>query len=436
MKKNRIKKDSSLLVIIIGTLSIIFAQISENYYFNAGIFIAYSMILLWALYATQKDLLFMVFFLLSDNRIFDIGGISIQLVLMFIYIVKFNLLKTHKIYSSIFYSCCVYIVYSFIYFNTGLTNVLQGFKFSLIIIFYTQIFSEKNFLKKKLYMELIRISVMGVIISIICSIAVNPLRLFETGRFALSKDSNWNLLGILSALLFSHSILIYFSVENKKYLWYAIFSVVCVLITTSRTALLLVVISAVWVFLFNGNITSSFAKKCIFLTIVLILLVFYIIGIIDIPALDKVIDRILNPRQGDISNGRFTLWEQYIKYLSNNYNVLLFGYGGPLIEGIMVKADTDSLVAHNMFIEQIVSYGIVGNVIIIAMYMFSYKIIKNVNYSKGNNKIMFCYLLNILNVFIAGMFSHLITSVLVTSELYLGIVQYLVFSKERGNEED
>ena len=44
------------------------------------------------------------------------------------------------------------------------------------------------------------------------------------------------------------------------------------------------------------------------------------------------------------------------------------------------------------------------------------------------------YIIGILLVFVAGMFSHIITSVLVTTELYLGLMQYLALNMKENKE--
>lgn len=427
------------IIIILGIVVVFLAQLTEIKDFNIGIYMAYIIIILWSIFTSPKNILLMTFFLLSDNRILDIAGISIQLILMLIYLVKFRLIKSSKIYSDILLISVIEIIYCFIYHTYGINEVLQGFKFAVVILFYTLLLTESDLLNKETYKSLIKISVIGVVSSIIIAILLNPVSLLN-GRFAISEDSNWNLLGILSAFLFAHAILMYFYEEtnkNKIFLVYSILMIICAMVTTSRTALIVVLFSFVWIIMFIGKSKKTTNKK--FVTIVCIFILMFLIftGIIKISFLDKLIDRITNPRQGDISNGRFTLWTQYISYLISHEKVLFFGNGNPLVEGIIVASDTESLVAHNLFIEQIVTYGIVGNIIIASMYVVSYKTIKHKyleDYS-GNIRMHKRYLLNIILIFIAGMFSHLLTSVLVTSELYLGIIQYIVLaSNEKGEK--
>jgi hypothetical protein len=69
-----------------------------------------------------------------------------------------------------------------------------------------------------------------------------------------------------------------------------------------------------------------------------------------------IFDRILNPRQGDISGDRVTIWAYYISYLLMNPEV--FFLGGNILE--IVSRSPIQQVPHNLILEGIINYGLIG----------------------------------------------------------------------------
>lgn len=427
IKLGRVVCNVEQITMTVCTIVVFLAQISERSHYNAIMMIGYLMALLLAFVSDQSMLMAMNLFFLSDNSILDVGGISIQLVIMCIYLIRYSILRRGAIYGKTFFSGLLIAGYSLIYINLGVGYVLQGVKLAVMIIFMTEYLSKEGSMTRNNYEKQLSFAVMGVLLSVVAAICVNPTMLLAS-RIALSEDSNWNLLGILSALLFSHSFMMCFAEKShgNRYIFYSIFMAMCALISTSRTALLIATIGAVWTLLFINENVMIARKGIIFLVIVLILILIAN-GTIRVSFVDKLVDRIINPRRGDVSNGRFTLWAGYMNYLKQHKSVLWFGYGKPLIEGITTSTSSLSNVAHNMFIEQITMYGILGTCIVGNLYLSSISRIVNVLHeSQSTFKIKF--VLNVLLVFVAGMFSHVITSVLVTTELYLGLMQYIALN--------
>lgn len=434
IKLGRVRCNVEQITMIVCTIVVLLAQISEKSHSNAIMMIGYLMALLLAFISDQSMLMAMNLFFLSDNSILDVGGISIQLVIMCIYLIRFSILRRRAIYGRTFWAGILIAAYSIIYIKLGVGYVLQGVKLAIMIVFMTAYLSEKGAVTKNNYEKQLSFAVMGVFLSVVAAICVNPTMLLSS-RIALSEDSNWNLLGILSALLFSHSFMMLFAekTHGKRYILYSALMAVCALITTSRTALLVVAIGAIWTLLFV-NENGAVARKGIIFFVIILILALIANGTIQVSFVDKLVDRIINPRRGDVSNGRFTLWVGYINYLKQHINVLWFGYGKSLIEGITTSTSSLSNVAHNIFIEQITMYGIVGTCIVGNLYLSS--ILRIIRMSSGR-RLTFKkkFILNILLVFVSGMFSHVITSVLVTTELYLGLMQYIALNiKEKKTE--
>lgn len=435
----RIKKIGNNQITIIVCIIVVFlAQLSERIDNDYLMYIGYSLVTIWSFKCDSKSILGMAIFLLSDNSILDIGGISIQLVLILVYCIKFAISGKRGFHKYTLIMGIVIAVYSFIYKDLGMSYMLQGAKLGLMIVVLTEIFIDKEIMSLEGYEAIINYAVIGLVSSVVLAIVVNPSILLA-GRVALSEESNWNLLGILAAILFSHCFSSYFVINKRKYILYALAMIVCAIISTSRTALVIIGVSVIWGILFLNSKNKkgkTLSKKIFIISIIIAFIALLINGMIESDFINKLIDRIVNPRRGDISNGRFTLWERYINYLLNNRDVLIWGHGSPLIEGITTLTSNISVVAHNMYIEQLVMYGIVGNIIVTALYMLSYRRIKmemQKEYLLKKHRTR--YIINIVIIFICGMFSHLLTSVLVTMELYLGIMQYLIFSSEKKDSD-
>jgi hypothetical protein len=415
------------LAVIMAIIAIFLAQITEKTGASGPMMVGYILILFGALASRANTIFYLILFLLSDNSIFDIGGISIQLLLMAIFFMKFVLMRERKICESTFVLSILLAVYSIIHMSQGINAVLQGLKLALMMIYFVEYFRSEETLTIKNYSNALKFAIWGLIISIAAAIIVNPSLLLSE-RIALSEDSNWNLLGILAALLFSHSLVMYFNRSGNEYLFYSAVMVLVAIITASRTAFLTIALSVVWVALVRNKGLRDLYKRVAFIILVLFGVFLIISGNIHISFADQLIDRIINPRQDDISNGRFILWEQYIYVLRHDMNLFIFGQGTPLIEGISMINETKSLVAHSMYIEQMVMYGLVGNIIVATLYYKTIGAIYITFKSRGLYKPNYRYCLNIVLIFAIGIFSHLLTSVLVTTELFIGIMQFYVLS--------
>lgn len=79
---------------------------------------------------------------------------------------------------------------------------------------------------------------------------------------------------------------------------------------------------------------------------------------------DAALQRITEPEKGDVSSGRYDIWAQYIQYLANDIKVFTFGVG---VEDIYEKVGVYH-VAHNAVLEVLISWGVVG--LLLYVYMF------------------------------------------------------------------
>lgn len=417
------------VAVLFCSVAILLAQISDNMNSIAFMVISYILVSAVSLICTPECLFGMNLFLLADNNILDLGGISIQLLIMLIYILRFIFFRKRTPFFKTILSGTVISLYSFLYVSLGIVYALQGLKLALMIVYLTEFLSDTYALTREEYENYLAYAVEGLLISVVAAVIVNPSMLLSA-RIALSSDSNWNLLGILAGLLFVHSFVMCFDQRKRGsvYVVYSILTAACALISTSRTALLVCAIGIVWVIFFI-NKKRTLLRKLLIIFAICVFLVLLIQGVIQISYVDKLVDRIINPRRGDISNGRFVLWSGYIDYLLAHKSVLLLGYGKTLIEGITSGTSVASKMAHNIVIEQFTMYGILGTAVVYTLYRTSvWHIILSAK-KEVRFQFKWKYAITIILVFVAGMFSHIITSVLVTMELYFGLIQYIALSR-------
>ena len=138
MKIGRIRCNEEHLTAIICTIVVFLAQISEKNHSTIIMMIAYSIALIWAFISAPPMLMAMNLFFLSDNSILNVGGISIQLLIMCIYIARFSLLRKGAVYGMTFLAGLAIAGYSIIYIDLGIGYVLQGMKLAVMIVFMTE----------------------------------------------------------------------------------------------------------------------------------------------------------------------------------------------------------------------------------------------------------------------------------------------------------
>ena len=248
----------------------------------------------------------------------------------------------------------------------------------------------------------------------------NPSMLNEA-RFALSSESGENTLGIISAILMSYCLLIYCKGEkNKSFLIISVLFLSGIgIMTGSKTFVILSAIALIWTGI-PIIAFGSFRKKAICLAFLLIVLsCSYLVmkngSILNMSA-SFIINRLISPKNNDISNGRFIIWNSYISFLKENPFVVLFGAGSYTKLGF-------NIMAHNMLIEQIVLYGVFGNILIIWLYSIAAKILilrmkKNMPQIKAD----LYGSLPIALIFGAGITSHAFINMTNTVLFYLGLI--------------
>jgi len=239
-------------------------------------------------------------------------------------------------------------------------------------------------------------------------------------RFAVSDTSNANNLGITCTFYLAMLMLLY--IKNIKRFQLIDFMLAFLVLTIgvytqSRSFLIgLAIVFIMWT-LFAPK--RKQAKKTIFILFALLLgsiTVWFLITHTNSDLSQTIIsawNRIINPRQGDITGGRIDIWPEYINIFIKEPLVFWLGSGTYTNLGL-------TMMAHNAIIEIIADFGIIGLLMFTFYYIKALSIVcKNCIGGKKKEWINFTPLF----VYVAcSMFTHSYLSLNMTLMLFLSII--------------
>ena len=425
--KELTKVNIDMKVLIICSIAMCIAQIGEIKNSNIYITLAFSFIAITAVFSSYKQLLPMTLFLLAVNRMFTINGISVQFVIIVIFCFKYYIFRRNRIDLRLTLLSLMFLIYSiqYLYFD-DVQIFFQSIKAIILLYFCAGAFnSSREEDPVVTYKEIIFYAIVGVLVSFAITIIIQP-SVLSGGRLALSDESNENALGILSGILFSHCLLLYAKeTKGTRYLILGMLLALIGFLTGSRTFFVVFALAISWIVLpVLVNNKNSYRGRVLILVFFISIVFYFSLNNYD-SVIMRLIDRFINPRRNDISNGRFEIWNLYLTILKSNIQYLLFGIGSYEKLGI-------SHMAHNMYIEQITMFGIVGNLIIIMIYKRVCKIIKSFyKLSHTSKRLNIYFYLPILSIFLAGFFSHIFISITNTLLYFLGLK--LIYSRCANN---
>lgn len=378
----------------------------------------------------ESEIIYLAIVLLTDNRILTFQGVSIQLVLFVIYI--WRAVDFHNMDRKMFCYSAMLTLYCLIYLpEGGINNALQGIKTVTIVCAMTRFFSEQRNFTVDAYFNILSCGIVGLLLSFLMAIMMDPTVARETIRLTLSEESNANLLGMLAAFYCTNLIVLYFNTSINKLLLmsYQILMIGVCIYTNSRTSWVMLVVAFIMV-MFPKKISSQYFQKIagVIGGIILIILLIWLIPSVHSHFI-SLIQRIINPRQGDISNGRIYLWKTYFNELVHNMKITLLGTGNAKLNYIRGQGNRIQ-VAHNMWIEQIVTFGIIGMTFVFGLYSSS---IKRIGYEMNHVKKTICVSLYapIISLVVAGMVSHVFTNIYVSTQLFMAVSLFYILDNER-----
>ena len=370
--------------------------------------------LLYIIIAMKKPIeqrFFFVAIAIPNTRALCIGPISGAICICALTVCLDFLRKGRK--YSISGLVFIYFVYSFqLLFRSGVNEgLIMPLKMCLALFFFDSLSSNRN-IRDNSFVYGFKAS-LSLLIGIIFAFIASVFNLESIGRLAVAGNDS-NILAVEIAFVVAYLCVFYYSSNVlKQYIFFTLLGSLCLvsLLCGSRMGLLLIVFSLISSVLLN----ISRMNKSICLIIGSVILLFFLatsdIGRTAI-ALLRYRSELLE-LQGDSSNGRFDIWDQYIGVLNDNPIRWFLGLGNFKNYGIENQA-------HNFLLEDIGGYGIVGTSL---LYFTIYKILRRQfigqNIALSYSRRIFNYL-PILIPIIGGITLHGLTSIINLTMLYIG----------------
>ena len=372
-----------------------------------------------ALYSIQKspiERLYLVFLSVPNTRAMEAFGVSGAVCICAVGSLIL-ILKYHKLDKKIFCLLVLFLLYSMQYiirFSDYTLGIVMPLKTIFVVLFFYLI-SDNELLYKKPLKVLYGASLYffwGIVTAFFASILLNN----NLGRFEV-VNNDANMLSVEVAFLLSAFCVLFFRfnmLSQKKFITIAIIlSIICVL-CGSRTGLILLAIVLLTTVIFN---IRKFSKMFLFAVILLIALIIFLISPLGRDVVSVLVYRSKAlASQGNILNGRETIWNSYISIFEENKYLWLLGMGSYSYYGL-------TYMAHNFLLEDIALYGILGVMILYGAYIMIFKkVINNMLYEMGRSKTYLYALVPFIIPIIGGITLHGLTNIPNTVMLFWGAV--------------
>ncbi len=313
-----------------------------------------------AIFLSIEELIPMIFILSPFSIIFKFFGMFTVMPVLFIILSVKCILRNHKLaqipYALFVLLFLVNILNALISYN-DIFNSLSTFVslFSLIsFILITDIDRNKVFmLTSNLY--IVSVIMLCVFSELFINVAPHVIEVAEHNLRNIGFSNEWDFgRSIIVAIAF----VVYWLLKNRKYIILGVLVIMYFLSKLISTglysgALSLVVMTLCLPFCFGKSFRQQpfYFLVIGFLSILLIIALYYLVYI---PMVDL--------RGGIGDNGRFELWNFYINLFINDWKVFLIGVGGGCISNY--AHSISMLTTHNVIIETMVEYGLIGIVLL------------------------------------------------------------------------
>lgn len=434
----------NLLILVAVFVANIFFQLSEvssSLFLYAGTFVLLGMLCL----LDKDDYIYLTVSLLSVLRFSQIFNISVINIITLVYFAEAYIFENEyrkgkdkrQLPKSIVLAGVVFILFCLIFIlrdTQGFRMALASIKLLFFFIYIVDVFrnmknkenAEKKFVNIQVYY------VLGVLIAVFVALIFNPRYSVEAARMALSEGAI-NQLGISLASCLGFVAIGITKVKNIKE--WAVLSVTALPLlyfcfeTQSRTCImgLIFIFSATTIF---GCVKKESRKWTMLMVIACIVvfggLLLFFDGTQFHESILETIDRFVNPKHDDISNGRFRLWQMYYDKIIGSPS--LFFWGG-------ILEDYNGVQAHNIFLEVFANFGLVGTVIICWLYVSVFCEIRTAICNIRNVKVRFLGFVPFVLVFFLGMSSHSLLNTEPTINFCLGAAMIYFYGEcdEREN---
>lgn len=360
------------------------------------------------------------------NNLFPISvTVMILTVTALVFLVKYliKLLKKEKILS---YQVCVMnivlILYGLINFNldnikTWFIHILMMALFFVVFIYFKEV-KVKSIAKYYIY-GLCAVIMVGFIFTLIPQLESKVWYIRESKRF-LALCANPNQLQVMCAIGISVVITLFFNKNLKIYesISLLLIFIVAGFFTLSKSFIVCILINVLIAFIL---LLKKYQKQRKIICVVSIICVFAFVGLFynKISAIfqrftagfdDSLVDAIFT--------GRFSIWQQYLSAWAHNVGTIFFGCG-------VTAGEIVSLGTHNVYINLLYRFGIIG-IVLIGVLTFIY--IKNLNI-----KIKRISLINIL-AFVMMLLLFFVENLLVMKYSLIFLLSVMIlFSENKSN---
>lgn len=368
---------------------------------------------------SKLEILGMILFLLPNNEYINLGSTSIITILVTLYFLRMIVIDKRLIYIPLLLSGMMLICYSVLFGSLGTISI--AIKTLLYLFFCLDVFTDPNSKVQQKYIDGVKFLVLGIITSSCISILLQPDIFY--GRFSLTEEQSINNLGILAGFAIGCILMLIQSKYVERAWLFSLIPLAAVgFLTQSRSFVFTILIAVVWLLVFSlGKLNKKSSYQFLVLLTGICLLGFIILSGNGpwIEVINNALERIMNPQDGDISTGRFDIWSYYLNEFAHNKFILFFG------KGVIMSSSLMKL-AHNLWLEQLYLFGIVGNTIIILMYGIT---VKHIYKKAGIKKLSYYGWLPLIMIFASSFFSHTFIAGAGTIRFYLAVVAVGIFAE-------
>lgn len=396
LKKKTVYIAMACIVVVIG-------QVAKIVGSDAITIVALICTAFFAFCCKKEDLFGFFILFIASNRLLTYGPISAPTIIILVGLFK-NVGCVRKINRKFAIQSFFLVVLSVMTIINGESQFFDAIKIIFTLLFVMTYVDSKT--PEIAYLDYLSFCSYGCVVPSAVAIVMNPSSLQENSRFALAGNSE-NVLGILCGILIINIICVLLKSEAKnkfEFLCLAVAMLFVGFLTGSRSFLLVI---GVGVIVIVGILVIRLKMRGFFKIFILVVMAGGIAWIVFNnnsfiqSYTNQIIYRITKLQGMDVSNGRYELWEQYYSVLISHPMLLLFG-------GMSITAFKIPYVAHNMILEQIAAYGIIGSILLIIMYLNVYKYIRK----NSNTHIVFSEMhASLIALLVVSMVSHTLLGV-------------------------
>ncbi len=408
------QKKKRITLICVAIIVILIGQFAEVRGSNVLLLSAIVIATIYGMFCDISQLAGLVLLLVAPNRLLTYGPISAPAIIMLLGVIRLSLHGKLRLRTSTTLWSALLILLSVITILNGNSQIISTIKV-FVVLYFIKLYFYSDCIEDK-YVDLVENCSIGCIITSLLTFVINPRALSESVRFSLTGSGGENVLGILCAIMFLNllNIMLFREDHHKSFhILTAVGLVFICLLTGSRTAALCLVVGMAGIFVVSC-LRLNFKQAAIMLLSVgtVVLLSYYLTQGNNLIAnyVQRFVYRAQKLAGTDISNGRFEIWRMYTETFKIHPAILWFG-------GMNYASYGINIVAHNMILEQIAEYGIIGSFVIFLLYCHTYRDIAFESGSKAHW--LSAGIIPIVALLVVSMFSHTLLGIPQTMMLFI-----------------